>query len=76
MAKQGLTARRAARDLVTAVTEDRRLLGEAMTEVLEPLAPQDRARAQRLATEAAALGRPIGPADRPATCASARPSRC
>lgn len=52
MAKQGLTARRAARDLMTAVTEDRRLLGEAMTEVLEPLAPQDRARAQRLATEA------------------------
>jgi 16S rRNA (cytosine967-C5)-methyltransferase len=52
MAKQGLAARRAARDLMTAVTEDRRLLSEVMPEVLAPLAPPDRARAQRLATEA------------------------
>ena len=52
MAKQGLAARRAARDLMTAVTGDRRMLGEAMDEILAPLGPQDRARAQRLATEA------------------------
>jgi 16S rRNA (cytosine967-C5)-methyltransferase len=52
MAKQGLGARSAACDLMTAVTEGRQLLSEAMPEVLEPLGPQDRARAQRLATEA------------------------
>lgn len=52
MAKQGLGARRAACDLMTAVTDGRLLLSEAMPVILEPLGPQDRARAQRLATEA------------------------
>lgn len=51
MAKQGLVARRAARDLMTAVTEERRMLTEAMPELLDPLPPSERARAQRLATE-------------------------
>jgi 16S rRNA (cytosine967-C5)-methyltransferase len=51
MAKQGLAARRAARDLMTAVTEDRRMLAEVMPNILEPLTPSERARAQRLATE-------------------------
>ncbi len=52
MAKQGLVARRAARDLMTAVTEGGQMLGDAMRDFLAPLAPSDRARAQRLATEA------------------------
>ncbi|MGI1662364.1 RsmB/NOP family class I SAM-dependent RNA methyltransferase [Palleronia sp. KMU-117] len=52
MAKQGLGARRAACDLMTAVTAGHQVLSEAMPAVLEPLGPQDRARAQRLATEA------------------------
>ena len=52
MAKQGLVARRAARDLMIAVTEGGQMLGDAMRDILGPLAPSDRARAQRLATEA------------------------
>lgn len=52
MAKQGLGARSAACDLMTAVTDGHQLLSEAMPDVLDPLGPQDRARAQRLATEA------------------------
>ena len=51
MAKQGLVARQAARDLMTAVTDERRMLAEAMPDILAALAPPERARAQRLATE-------------------------
>ena len=52
MPKQGLSARIAAVRLMTAVTEDRQTLTEAMPAVLTSLDPQERARAQRLATEA------------------------
>ncbi|WP_226780184.1 RsmB/NOP family class I SAM-dependent RNA methyltransferase [Oceaniglobus trochenteri] len=42
--------RRAALALLTGVTEDRRLLAEMLPKAMAPLAPADRARAQRLAT--------------------------
>jgi len=51
MPQSGLDARRAALDLVAAVTGEGRLLSEVQSATLTPLAPPDRARAQRLATE-------------------------
>ena len=61
----GLAARRAALDLITAVTEDRRLLSELLPGAVASLAPADRARAQRLATEtlrwASRADRVLGP---------------
>ena len=47
---QGLPARRAALDLILTVTEERRLLSEAR--LPDDLAPEDRARAERLAAQA------------------------
>ncbi len=46
------SVRRAALDLVTAVTGDGRLLSEVLGTVLDPLPPNERAAAQRLATGA------------------------
>ena len=51
MPKPGLAPRRAALALVQAVTVERRTLAEALPGVVEPLRPEERARAQRLATE-------------------------
>ena len=48
MSESGLMTRRRAVDLMTAVTEERRLLSEIMAEKLSDLAPADRARAGRL----------------------------
>ncbi len=47
---KGLAARRAALGLLTAVTGEGRLMSELLPGGLEGLAPEDRARAQRLAT--------------------------
>lgn len=52
MAQAGLEARRRAAQLMTAVTGECRLLSAALPEIVEGLPPEDRARAQRLATEA------------------------
>lgn len=52
MAQAGLEARAAAVALMTAVTEEGQLLGAALPEKIARLGPDDRARAQRLATEA------------------------
>lgn len=51
MDSTGLAPRRAALSLLDGVTQEGRLLSE-LGAVLEPLAPEDRARAQRLAAEA------------------------
>ncbi len=50
MPQPGLSARRAALRLLDGVTEDGRLLSETAPRVLEKLPPEDRARAQRLAS--------------------------
>lgn len=50
--KPGIAARLAARDLMTAVTEEQRLLADLLPGVVAALEPGERARAQRLATEA------------------------
>ncbi|MDJ1016462.1 MAG: transcription antitermination factor NusB [Paracoccaceae bacterium] len=52
MSDQGLSARQAAVRLMTAVTEDHRLLQDAAPETLSPLSDAEKARARRLATEA------------------------
>ncbi len=52
MEQPGLNARAAAVALMTAVTEDGELLGAALPGKVAALPPEDRARAQRLATEA------------------------
>ncbi len=49
MAEDALTARRAALGLLLRVTEDRRLMSDLLPGALQDLAPEDRARAQRLA---------------------------
>lgn len=51
-AKPGLAARLVARDLMTSVTEDHALLADILPGAVADLPPPDRARAQRLATEA------------------------
>ncbi|MEL6517619.1 MAG: transcription antitermination factor NusB [Pseudomonadota bacterium] len=51
MDETGIAPRKAALDLISAVTEDGRLLSELLPRALDKLAPADRARAQRLATE-------------------------
>ena len=48
----GLDARRAAATLMTAVTQDGALLSEALGSATKDLEPSDKARAQRLATDA------------------------
>jgi 16S rRNA (cytosine967-C5)-methyltransferase len=52
MEQAGLKARAAAAALMTAVTEEGQLLGAALPGIVAALSPEDRARAQRLATEA------------------------
>ena len=52
MEQPGLHARAAAVALMTAVTQDGALLGAALPDKVDALPPEDRARAQRLATEA------------------------
>ena len=52
MEQAGLKARAAAAALMTAVTEEGQLLSAALPGIVAPLSPEDRARAQRLATEA------------------------
>ncbi|RZW11065.1 MAG: methyltransferase domain-containing protein [Rhodobacteraceae bacterium] len=52
MAKAGLEARAAAASLMTAITSDGRLLNTALPEIVKNLRPEERARAQRLATGA------------------------
>lgn len=52
MANEATVARKAALMLMTDVLEDRRLLAEVLPRRLEGLSPEDRARAQRLATTA------------------------
>ena len=47
----GIAPRKAALDLICAVTERRRLLSELLPRALEDLQQDERARAQRLATE-------------------------
>ncbi|MDJ0627813.1 MAG: RsmB/NOP family class I SAM-dependent RNA methyltransferase [Rhodobacter sp.] len=49
MTKPGLAARRAAVDLLDAITGERRLLSELLPEAVEALPAEERARAQRLA---------------------------
>ena len=49
--RPGHAARKAARDLMTSVTEERRLLADLLPGAVAALEPADRARAQRLATE-------------------------
>ncbi|MDU8943832.1 RsmB/NOP family class I SAM-dependent RNA methyltransferase [Ovoidimarina sediminis] len=51
MAQDALAARRAAWRMISAAMADGRLFSETAPKLLEPLAPPDRARAQRLATE-------------------------
>lgn len=51
MDETGIAPRKAALDLMGAVTEDGRLLAELLPRALDKLAAADRARAQRLATE-------------------------
>ncbi|WP_172300444.1 RsmB/NOP family class I SAM-dependent RNA methyltransferase [Pseudoruegeria sp. HB172150] len=51
MAKPGLAPRRSALWLIGRVTEDGKLLSELLPGAVERLAPEDRARAQRLAIE-------------------------
>ena len=51
MTQPGDTARRTAVQLMTAVTEDGRLMSEVLSDAVAKLEPSDRARAQRLATE-------------------------
>ena len=52
MEQAGLKARAAAAALMTAVTEEGQLLSAALPGIVAALSPEDRARAQRLATEA------------------------
>ena len=52
MAKAGLEARAAAAKLMTAVTDGGQLMSAALPKIVADLSPSDRARAQRLATEA------------------------
>ena len=52
MDQAGLKARAAAAALMTAVTEEGQLLSAALPGIVAALSPEDRARAQRLATEA------------------------
>ncbi len=52
MSESGKVTRRRAVEMMTAVTEDGRLLAEVMPKALTDLSPADRARAGRLATEA------------------------
>lgn len=52
MGQAGLEARAAAADLMTAVTHGGELLGSALPKHVAKLPPEERARAQRLATEA------------------------
>jgi 16S rRNA (cytosine967-C5)-methyltransferase len=52
MEQAGLKARAAAAALMTAVTADGQILSAALPAIVEALPPEERARAQRLATEA------------------------
>lgn len=52
MSESGGMTRRRAVEMMTAVTQDGRLLAEVMPKALEGMSPADRARAGRLATEA------------------------
>ncbi|MEL6642343.1 MAG: transcription antitermination factor NusB [Pseudomonadota bacterium] len=65
MDETGIVPRKAALDLVCAVTEDGKLLSELLPRAVEKLPPKDRARAQRLATEtlrwASRADRVLGP---------------